>query len=58
MSKKESKTKGMLDKMVGGFSGGHKGKGRYPPGQLQRPSSVGNYLYLTVNGELYVNQIF
>ena len=43
MSRKESKTKGMLDKMVGGFGSGHKGKGRYPPAQLQRPSSVGKF---------------
>ena len=37
--RKESKTKGMLDKMVG-FGGGNK-RSKYPPGQLQRPSSVG-----------------
>ena len=40
MSRKESKTKGMLDKMVG-FGSVGKSKSRYPPGQLQRPSSVG-----------------
>ena len=43
MSRKESKTKGMLDKMVG-FGGGGKSRGKYPPGQLQRPSSVGKFM--------------
>ena len=40
MSRKESKTSKVFDKMVG-FGSSNKSRGKYPPGQLQRPSSVG-----------------
>ena len=52
MSRKESKTKGMLDKMVG-FGSGNKSKGKYPQGQLQRPSSVGKFLVMAIKPWLY-----